>query len=244
MLSQRLQPHRIQLILEKCTDIRLQAISRVKEKNYRHEFLVLRSLSEKNQLHFHHSGRPALVLGHCAPGIDLPFVNFDLEGAIRHAIRHFSRLGRQQIYFLINEGAAYGLHRLRDAFVTACQSWPHRPISGKIVCIPREPAAQFHELHRFSSSLQKMDGVLVMAPVNFAAVITTFLRYRGDIFPEIEMISVGSAADPPVSWPPAMRYYIMLEPAIKAITHAAVHFFETGFLPKLSKIIPLEISNA
>lgn len=244
LLAQRLQAHGIQLTLEKCTDARLRAISRGAKQDHWHELLLLRSLSEKHQHLFQESARPSLVFGHCAPGIYLPYVNFDLDGAIRHATRRFSRLGYSRIFFLINQALAHGVQRQQEIFLTACQSWARRPIHGEVVTLPLQTEAQFQVLRQFSSSLRKNDAVLAAAPVPLSALITTLLKYRGDVFSGIGIVSVGGRSDPPSLWPPPVHYNIPVDSALKVITHAAVHFFETGVLPRIAKTIPLEIADA
>jgi hypothetical protein len=150
LLSQRLQTHGIQLSIERCTDVRLHALARSGNARDRspNELLFLRSLSEKYQRLFAKSGRPSLIVGYPAPGISLPYVTCDLEGAIRHAAHSLFRHGFTRVVLLINRVRIHAVQRQCDAFEAACASWPHQPVRGEIVRVPLLPATQVATLHR------------------------------------------------------------------------------------------------
>lgn len=243
-LSQRLKLHDIHFVLEKCTDRRLRTISRVPKNECFQELLILRSLREEHQRLFSECERPCLVFGYRLPEINLPYVNFDLEGAIRHATHRFFRRGCSHVWLLVNRCKSYGVHRQREAFSDACRSWSsQRSVSGEIVSVPIEPELQLQALARFSSRPKNKHGILVLAPLIFSTVVLSLLRDRGNIFNEVEIVSLGGMADPASVWPETVHYNIEIDAAIKAITHAAVHFFKRGTLSKTCKTIPVEISR-
>lgn len=242
-LSQRLKLHNIHLLLEKCTDARLRAISKIPQSECPRELLILRSLSERNQRLFANSARPSLVFGYRPPEISLPYVNFDLEGAIRHATHRFFRRGYRHVWFLVNQSKSYGVQRQRDAFSAACQSWVRQPVSGEVISIPIQPDAQLDALKRFSSRPREKHAILVLAPLIFTTVVVALLRHRRDLLEDVEMVSVGGMPDPASIWPDETHYCISIDSAIKTITHAAAHFFQTGIVSNVSKTIPLEISK-
>lgn len=242
-LSQSLKRHGIHLVLEKCTDARLRAIRTLPQPCGHRELLLLRSLSESNQRLFSESSRPSLVFGYRPPEINLPYVNFDLEGAIRHATHRLYRKGCTQVWLLVNQGKAYGVQSQRNAFSAACRTWPRQPVSSEIVSLPARQEALLAVLKRFSFRLQKGHGIIVLAPIIFTTIVSAILRSRGNMLQDLQMISVGGMPDPSSIWPEETHYYISVDSAIKAITHTAVHFFETGVLPKMTKTIPLEISK-
>lgn len=244
-LSQSFRLHDIHLVLEKCSDSRLRAISRVPKADCRHELLILRSLSERHQRLFGDCDRSSLVFGYRTPGIDLPYVNFDLEGAIRHATHRFFRSGHSHVWLLVNRSKSHGVQRQCDAFSDACRSWSSQhPRSGEVVFIPMKPESQLQALTRFSSRPKKKHGIIVLAPLIFSSVVVALLRDRGNIFDDVEIVSLGGMPDPSSIWPVSSHYNISIDSAIKEITHAAVHFFGRGVVLKTSKTIPLEVSQA
>lgn len=243
LLSQSLQPHGIALRVERCTDARLRTICAAPARAGFRELLLLRSCPAPYQRQVARSGLPALIFGHRAPGVDLPYINYDLEGAVRHAVHRLLRRGVQPLYFLVEGGKAHGVERQSAAFRSACESWPHPPAGGEIVPISIRPDSQLDLLRRFAARVRKKCGILVAAPVSSAGVVLALLERRIKVPGDAEMVLIGGKPEAAFVSPTSVRYDISLEAGVKNITRAAVHFFETGAMPEVSKTIAMEISN-
>lgn len=242
LLSQRLQAHGIQLSIEKCTDARLRSLSRSSRAGATgDELLFLLSLSESYQQLLARSGQPALVVGYRAPQVTLPFVTVDLEGGIRHAAHALLRRGFNSVHLLVNRVNTHAIERQRAAFRTACADWPHQPVHGEVVAVPLVADAQLSALQRFAARLRGRHGVLVVSPVSIAAAMTVLLG-RGIAIPrQVEVVVIHSTLATTVVWPPPVEYAASVDSFVRALTRAAVHFFETGAVPPVEKILPLEV---
>ncbi|MCC7519944.1 MAG: GntR family transcriptional regulator [Verrucomicrobiae bacterium] len=243
LLSEQLQTHGIQLTVERCTDIRLTELSRAPAgaAYAPRELLFLRSLSEKYQQRFSRSGRPSLIVGYRAPQVALPFVTSDLEGAIRHATHALLRRGLTQLHFLINRAQMHAVQRQCAAFVAACAAWPRQPVQAEAVRVPLLPAEQIVALRRFAARIRRGHGILVTVPVSAAAVMTTLLARQIAIPEQAEVVVINSMPDAAVLWPPPTQYRVSLDTLVKSLTRVAVHFFETGAVPQIAKVLPMEM---
>lgn len=241
LLSQRLQTHGIQFNLERCSDARLRALSeKVGDDALRSELLFLGSLSANYQRRFWRAGRAALIVGYPARGVRLPFVTCDLEGAIRHAAHGLLRRGYSRVHLLINRVHVPAVQRQCDAFAATCSAWPHQPVRGEVVRIPLPPGAQIAWLCGFARRTKDRHGIVVVAPVSVAAVMTALLGHSVLIPQQTEITLIETVPSSVVVWPPPIRYQVSLEAFVNTLTRAAVHFFETGEVPKISKTLPIE----
>ena len=70
----------------------------------------------------------------------------------------------------------------------------------------------------------------------------TTLLSRGVTIPgKVQIMVVGSHPDLVRVHPPLAHYPYPVNAFVKTIASAAVHFFETGSLPSVRKVIPMEM---
>lgn len=245
LLSQRLQAHSIQFSVEKCTDRRLRELcdqgAGAAAGAAKGELLLLRSLSEEYQRMFWRSGRPCLLVGYPSARVPLPYVTSDLEGAIRHATNTFLRRGYRRLHLLINRVNIPAVERQCRAFTEACAAWPREPaVAGAVWPVPLQSEAQLAALGRFAAQVRDRDALLVVGAVSIGAVMTTLLA-RGKRIPEqVELVAVDAPPASLVVWPPPVHYTASMEGLVSHITRAAVHYFKTGQVPEIRKIVPIE----
>jgi len=201
----------------------------------------LRSLSENYQRLFQRSGRPSLVVGYPAPGVTLPFVTCDLEGAIRHATHGFFRRGFPHVFMLLNRVTTHALQRQCIAFEEACAQWPRQPVSGHVVRVPLQPVAQITALNRFATRIKDHCGIVVVSPIELGAVMTSLLGHGVLIPKQAEITLINTIPSPTLVWPTPVHYAMSLDAFVKVLTRAALHFFETNTLPKVYKTLPIEM---
>jgi DNA-binding LacI/PurR family transcriptional regulator len=243
LLARRLQPHGIQLTVENCSDAQLRALCSKKEDRSSplRELFILRSLSERYQRLFHRSGRPSLVLGYPAPGVPLPCVTVDTRGAIRHAAHGLLRRGFSNLHLLIGSVRSHAVKLQADAFEAACAEWPHPPVQRESLLVPLDPPSQIAMLRRFAGRIRGRHGILVLSPVSAGGVMTTLLAHGIGVPDPVEVVVIDSSFTSVVVWPPPIRYEFSIETFVKALTRAAMHFFETGVVPPGARTIPLDV---
>jgi len=243
MLSQRLQAHAIQFSVEKCTDARLRELCHRVDGMQVGELLLLRSLSEEYQRMFRRSGKPCLVIGSPSPKVPLPYVTSDAAGAIRHATNAFLRRGFRRLHLLINRVSIPAVEQQCQAFVKACAAWTLQPVVGTVWRVPLKPQAQLAALGRLAARVRVREALLVIGAVSVGAVMTSVLGRSLRIPQEIELVVIDGPPSSLVVCPPPVHYAVSLEGLVAQITRAAVHYFQTGAVPNVRKILPMELVN-
>ncbi|MDD2709450.1 MAG: substrate-binding domain-containing protein [Verrucomicrobiae bacterium] len=97
--------------LEQVVDLRLnrkrpQTVLRQLELQHQPARWLLLSLPFSAQRWFQEQKKPAVVMGHVFPGIELPSVDYDWRAVARHAAGMFLGLGHLRAVFLTRSGAA------------------------------------------------------------------------------------------------------------------------------------------
>lgn len=242
-LSAALQKHGIQLSIEKCSDERLRQLctGRRTRPGHSHELLLPVSVSEKYQRMLAASRRPALNLGYPFEGAPLPFVACDYVSPIRHAVHRILRQEFNHLTFLLGKGHGPGIDRLLDAFVSACREWPHQPVHAEPLLVPLDLDEERAAMRRFADRIKLRQGILILPPLSVGLLMTTLLS-RGVTMPgKVQVMVVGSHPDSVCFDPQPMHYPFPTDAFVKAITNAAVHFFETGSVPPVRKLVPMEV---
>src|SRR5690242_10790284 len=80
-LSEQLQIHHIQLVIERCNAARLKFILR--ETSRREELFFLLGFRPRYHRLFEKFRKPTVILGEPAPDVSLPFITDDQDGAVR-----------------------------------------------------------------------------------------------------------------------------------------------------------------
>lgn len=244
-LSEQLQTHQIQLCLEKCSYERLRLLCLEGKKNGRrsNELYLPCSFPAKFQRMFVTSRKPALFLGYPEKGLNIPYVTCDLVGAVRHAAHHLLRRGFAKVTLLVERGHAPWIEQIQQAFIAACAEWPQQPILPEVVLVPLPLEEQRIKIRRFVAYMKTRQGILMLHPLSVGLLITNLLA-QGHSIPEKAQIGLIYSTPENINVDPTPFHYpFPLRIFVKTISHAAVHFFKTGFVPHIQKILPLEMAD-
>lgn len=234
-ISLRLGAHKIGTSLELLTEARLKTIHQQGEHD--HELLVFSSLPKHLQELFCDFKKSALLVGKSFPGISLPFILIDVISAFRHATCLLARRGFERVTLVVNAG---GRQPVDDEFRQMCSDAP-RAIHGEVVRLPDELYEQNQAVQRLAVRIKPRHGLICNSPVPASALITALLQ-RGVAVPgQTEVIAVNALPSEIRTVPIPIHYPCPLDRFAKAVSQAAIHYFEQGALPRLRKTIPLEM---
>lgn len=237
-LAARLQNHGIGFSLERCTHARLKAIgSSALPSN---ELLFLSSLPAAYHRYFALKRGQALVCGHPAPGSPLSYITVDEESAVHHATqsllrRHFSRLS-----LLIDKGTPPGVSQIIAMFQRTCAAWPHQPVHAETLRFELALDAMRGAARRFAARARGRQGVIVCEPVSATMVMTALMERGIVIHRDVEIIALDTPPNSIKVCPGLTDYPFPVKACVKRFTEAALHFFETGALPRLEVKLPIE----
>jgi DNA-binding LacI/PurR family transcriptional regulator len=239
MLSESLHRQEIQLTLERCNAKRLRAI--VGAPINPQEMFLLSAIPDLYCSLLSRARTPSLLIGLPSPGSPLPFITLDQEGAVRHATQSLLRRGFDRMDMLNFRYSAAGVARGSAAFEETCRQWPHQPVRAETILLPVDSPSLHATVLRYAQRIEGRRGILVVAPVPLTLVQTALLQ-RGVRLPEqVQLVSLFHA---PASLQvhPAPTYYRFSRPRIvKAIQAAVLHYFETGDVPAVRKMYPVEL---
>lgn len=241
LLHERLRLRGIELKSEICTPVRLREIAR--QKAATNELLLLGSLPPAYQKLFASASRAALVLGEVAPGLDLPFVNTDQAGIVRHATFHLLRQGCTQLKLVHVKSAAIGIKSARAAFQQACREWEKTAVTHQLIATELDLPSLLNAMRRVTAHCQKHTGVLVLSPVPIAMVVTALLQKGIAVPAQAEVIALLHSVDAVHLCPPPPTYTWPMQAVVKEVTRAAETYFTTGSLPVGGKLIDAELAK-
>ena len=239
-LAEQFRAHGMEISLERCTHARLKAISRSPPTP--HELLFLCSVPAEYHRYFAHMTRNVLILGHPSPGSPLSFIAINLEGAARHAVQSLMRRGFSRISLVIDRGTSHGVTRVIQAFQQTCAEWPHQPIHSNTVRMHVDPESMLLAARRFAVGVRTRQGILVVEPVSVGMIMTALLE-RGIAIPrQAEIIAISTFRESIMVCPRPIHYPYPVKAAVKGFVDAALHFFETGALPRIHKKLLMEVA--
>lgn len=239
-LSQRLQRYDIHLTLERGTNATYQAMSQDNARSG--DLLFFGSLTAAQQRLVTPLKHRAILLGAPAPGISMSFLSADVLGAIRHSTHALLRRGFSKISFIMKEGKSAGTQQCMDRFHSTCAEWPHQPIRATTVEMPLGVPGFGSAARKFASSLGSRHGVIVHFPIPVGAIITALLSRGAQIPAQAEIIAILARPESVNGHPLLSFYPFPMNAFLKAATDAAIHFFETGTVAPIQKIIPMEMA--
>ncbi|MBI4026075.1 MAG: winged helix-turn-helix transcriptional regulator [Verrucomicrobia bacterium] len=239
LFAERLHFHGIQLTEERCDDIRFDAIAQ--GRNRPSELFLLLSLPSAQQRLFVDHRKPAVVIPEPAPQVKLPFVTVDQVGAIRHATHLLLRRGFSRVCLVVADVRAPGIEHIVSTFHKLISSWPHQPIHARITRLPLELRPMVSTARRFASQWNERAGIIV-APAIPPGIIQTALQERGVTLPgQAEIVAVLPPAQSINLCPPPAHYPFPSNRLVRTLTKVVLHFFETGLVPRVGKIIGVEL---
>ncbi len=238
-LAEQLHAHGVQLSIEKCTEARLKAYARARQVGT--ELLILISLPAKFQTLFDQANRAVLLTGEPAPGVQLPFLTSDLDGAIRHATCRLLRRGFERVTLVLPRTRSPGLQRAKQVFVSACADWSRQPVRGDVVFLPLEMPAMVTAAGRFAKTVRDRRGIVTMDNIPVGLIMTA-LAARGVAIPQqVELVAFAASAESLKVFPSPAHYLSVLPAFAQTLARAALHYFQTGDVPRLRKRLPMEM---
>jgi DNA-binding LacI/PurR family transcriptional regulator len=235
-ISERLREHDIQLVPDRCDASRLRAIQ--KRGELPHEMLLLISLREKQQRWFAAHQRSVLLVDLPAPGVALPYVWNDVEGAILHAVRELAGRGFSRVIMVTEAHPHVG--DTEAWFLRLCAEFDP-PLRGELGRLPVDVAEQQAKATQLAARLRGRMGILAMYPVP-ATVLTAALLARGIAVPgQVEVVALNAMRHSVRVVPPPVYYPYPVEAFARVVAHAALRYFQRGIVPRLKQHIPLEV---
>ncbi len=234
-LLRKLSVHGIGLTVEMLDNARLKALCQRGERP--EEMLLMHSLPREWQERFLHFKTSLLLIGRPFPDIPLPFVSNDMIPAIRHAVFLFACHDFEEVVLLLTESSR---QPIREEFDQICAAAP-RPIRGEIVQLPDEMYEQSRAVQRFSARIRPRQGLIAVSPIHAGQLMMAVMQ-RGLRMPgEVQVIAMNALPTELRSLPIPVHYPYPLERFSRILCGAAYHFFEQGSLPRLRKLIPLQM---
>ncbi|NUN92430.1 MAG: GntR family transcriptional regulator [Verrucomicrobiae bacterium] len=235
-ISERLREFDIHFTDERCDARRLRAIQAAGEQP--NEMLLLTDFREKEQRLFASFRRSALLIQLPAPGITLPYIWNDAEGALRHGIREL--VGRGFTHLCLVSGRHADVTPTERLFLRVCaESAP--PVLGELARLPFRLDPQQAAARRFAAHIHGRLGVLALFPISATMLISALLE-RGVKVPEqVEVVVINAMWHSVRVVPPPMFYPFPVEAFARVVVRAALEYFQRGAVPRLKKLIPLEV---
>ena len=241
LLHERLRLRGIELKSEICTPVRLREIARLKPVP--NELLLLGSLPPNYQRLFAATAKPVLVLGEVAAGLDLPFVNSDQAGAVRHATHRLLRQGCKQLRLVHVKSAAAGVRSAREAFRQARANWAKGAVPGQAIATELDLTSLLSAMQRVTAHTTQRTGIIVLSPVPIAMVVTALLQHGIAVPAQAEVLALLHSPEAVHLYPPPPAYAWPMTAIVREITRAAEIFFTTGTLSAGGKLLTAELAK-
>lgn len=244
-LLEHLSAHGIHFCLERCSTKSLKEISRSHRRKARHpsELLLLHSMSEPHLRLFLGLENSVLALGVPARGIALPYVGSDLGGAVRHATQTMLRRGFSVISFVLPKVSTASTMIAENAFVDACTGWPHQPVQREVVRLPLSLDLLVPAAKRFASRIKARQAIVALDPIPPATLLTALHANNASVSQQVQLAAVLSTPYSVKLCPVPIHYPYPVEGLVKSVANAARHFFESGSLPRICKVVPVKMAS-
>lgn len=238
-VSQKLNAKGIRFQIEYWDDSHIQTICKTKANPA--EMLIFSNVNLTQQ-RIIQTRNNALLIGLPLPGINLPYISCDVYPAIRHAIHYLLRRGHERIELLNLSGQKVheSISRLEEEF-SGIREHSHRHFEGGITLIPNKYTEQCRAIQKLASQFRGRQGIIINLPIS-PALLMTILQSRGVKIPEqVEILPVNCMPYQLEVYPPLQHYPYPVKQIAGNICKAALHYFETGAVPRLQKLIPLTL---
>ncbi len=237
--AEQLHLHGIQLAVEKCDDVRFHAIA--EKRNRTGELFLLLSLTPAQQRLFVNHRKPAIAVPESAPQVKLPFLGLDQVRATRHATLRLLRRKFARVHLVVADVRTAGIEHIVAVFQELVSSWPHQPVHGRITRLPLEWQPMISTARRLASAWEERTGIVVAGSIT-PGVIQTALQERGVNLPgQAEIVAVLPPPESVKLCPPPAHYPFPVNRYVKALTEVVLHYFETGLVPRVRKLIGVEL---
>jgi hypothetical protein len=241
LLQERLSLRGIELSWETCAPARLREIAR--QPAAANELFLLASLPPACQRLFAATGKPTLILGEVTPGLDLPFINADLAGIVRHATFRLLRQGCTHLEMIHINTAAAGLRSAEAAFESACAGWTRAPVTRRILTSALDQPSLFATMRRLVGGVKGRTGILVLAPVPVGLVTTALLQAGLAVPAQASVVALMHPAESIQLLPPPVHYPWPMTALVRHISTVTERFFTTGTLPPGGRTVTIEAAR-
>jgi DNA-binding LacI/PurR family transcriptional regulator len=237
-IVERLQAHDIQFRLERCDAARLRRIQHKGEEP--HQMIILGLVPPGLQRMFSAFQRSALVIGVPPPDVPLPYISIDVEVAFRHALATFARRGCKRVSLVMREHS----HSMSDARFAELCAEANAAMRSEMVRVPMTLVEQVAAARRFAARRTTREGVIALYPIPATVLISALLE-RGIAVPrDVEVVALNTTSMAVRAAPLPDFYPYPVEAFAKAVSRAVLRYFQSGTVPRLRKMIPLEVVRA
>jgi hypothetical protein len=240
MMQNRVRLKGIEVDWELCRPARLREIAR--SRTGAGDLFILASLHPAFQRHFVEAGKPALVLGEVAAGLDLAFVNADLSGAVRHAVFQLLRAGCTRMELIRLNHPATGIANAARAFEEAVKAWP-MAVPARVLVTTLDRPSLLAAMRRLVAARSGCVGCVVLAPVPVGMVVSALLTDGRKLPGQAKVAAVFHSDDAVRLCAPLLHYPWPGRALVAKISAMADTYFATGQLPA-SRTLPVALSRS
>jgi DNA-binding LacI/PurR family transcriptional regulator len=242
LLSELLQSHGIQLTLEYCSLARLKTIAAQPSRSF--ELLCLLSIPIHYQSLFLRRKIPPLIMGLGDPKLSLPFITNDLHSSTRHATLSLLRRGFKRIVMLNIESKAAGVAQTVETFRKTCETWTHPLSHVEEILIWNDFLSMQIAFERLAAKIKGDPyGILVFSPLSVGILVTSLLQ-RGIAIPkQVEIMAMEHQEETLRFSVPITHYASPAVRSAKELLHVALHYFETGTVQLVQKMLPMKVNK-
>lgn len=235
-ISERLREYDIPLVTDRCDMRRLRELQKRGESP--NEMLVLANFQERYQRILAGFQRSALLIALPAPGISFPFVWNDAEGAIVHAVRELAGRGFTRLCMFLGGQRRVGpTDRL---FLQACAEL-NPAVHGELERLASDPTEQQLGAQRWAARVRGRLGVLAVYPTPATVLISALQQASIKVPDQVEVVGINTMWHSVRVVPRPVHYPFPVEAFARVVVRAAREYFARGTVPRLKKVIPLEV---
>jgi len=240
-LSEQLQLHGIRLVIESCNLVRLKKVA--SQPGHSSELYCLLSIPVGYQKHFLPRKDSTLVLGFTNSELSLPYLTPDLNGCTRHATNSLLRQGFKRLIMLENSVKTAGAAQCVETFKNACKDWHSQQVQFEVHLIWTDLTSMRSSIKRIVSKIKEPCGILIHAPISLGILVTNLLQKHFDIPKQVAIRAIEYRVEEVQFSVPIPHYAVSTDRFTKEILHVALHFFETGVLPDVRKVLPMDVTT-
>lgn len=236
-LSEQFQQHGIRLVIESCNLARLKTIA--SQAVHPWELCFLLSIPVSYQKCFFERRDSTLVLGFANPESPLSYLSPDLDGSIRHATHSLLRQGARHLVLIEMLAKIAGVARCVDTFQRTCREWRAHPISSEVHLAWYDSMSMQSSIKKIVNKIKTPCGIVIHAPISLGILISNLLQKGFEIPAEVRIMALEYREEEVRFSVPVTHYKTSMDRYTKEVMHAALHYFETGKLPVIKKVLPM-----
>lgn len=236
LVQNRVRLKGIEVDWELCHPARLREIARSRTTG--NDLFVLASLPPAWQRLFRAAKKAVLVLGDVAKDLDLPYLNADLSGAVRHGVFQLLRSGCTRVELINLRHPAAGIANAATAFAEAVKAWPEA-VPSRILTTALDRHSLLTAMRRLVATRTACLGCVVVAPVPVGMVVTALLADDRKFPGQARVAAVFHSDDAVRLCAPLWHYPWPGRALVAKISAMAEAYFATGRLPASRTLTPV-----